>query len=80
MWEMNPRLRSFLKHAFTQLPYCLPKLYDRVEFGGMDSIKELEREIQNDEGQLINVCTPEERRQLHRNAASRLEKMRNLAL
>ena len=76
-----PETRELIfKRAVIQLPFCLAKLYDDIDYGGMESIKELERELKNNERQLIQVCTPEESRQLRRDAASRLEKMKNHTL
>ena len=35
----KPETRKlFLKCAVIQLPYCLAKLYDRIEYGGMETI------------------------------------------
>ena len=54
----KPETRKlFLKRVLIQLPYCLAKLYDRIEYGGMETIQELEQELRNNEEQLIQVCS-----------------------
>ena len=72
--------KLFLKRAVIQLPLCLAKLYDRIEYGGMCTLQELERELKANEGSLEHTCTPDEARQLRRDASDRLAKMKTNSL